>query len=65
MTGCKAPDFKACVTIEEAREFMKNRGVMEPKEIFKEGAGETAPLPNELAFYAVAHGKSPGIYPCN
>lgn len=43
---------------------MKIRGVTEPKEILKEGAGETAPLPNKLAFYAVANGKSPGIYTC-
>ncbi|EER42385.1 conserved hypothetical protein [Histoplasma capsulatum var. duboisii H88] len=30
VTGCNA-DFRGCVTIEEAREFMKIRGVTEPK----------------------------------
>lgn len=36
-------DHGAFPTLEEARVFMERRGVKEPKEVFKEGAGETAP----------------------
>jgi uncharacterized protein (DUF433 family) len=57
VTGCKA-DHGAFPTIEEARGFMKRRGVTEHKEVFKEGAGETAPLLGSQAFYAVADGKN-------
>lgn len=53
----------AFVTIEEAREYMRKRGVTKYKEIIKEGAGETSPLLDSQAFYAVAHGNRPGIYP--
>ncbi|KAH8691794.1 hypothetical protein BGW36DRAFT_386330 [Talaromyces proteolyticus] len=61
VNGCDA-DHRAFPTLEEARNFMNIRGVIEPKEIFKEGEGETAPLPGNQAFYAVADGKTPGIY---
>ncbi|EER44044.1 conserved hypothetical protein [Histoplasma capsulatum H143] len=61
VTGCKAVHH-AYSTIEEAWKFMEKHGVVKPKEILKEGAGETTSLPNQLAFYAVADGKSPGIH---
>jgi hypothetical protein len=37
--------------------------VTEPEEVIKDGAGETTPLRDSQAFYAVAHGKRLGIYP--
>jgi viroplasmin and RNaseH domain-containing protein len=64
VTGCKAK-HGAFPTLEEARIFLRDEyGVTEPKEVFKEGAGETAPLLGSQAFYAVANGANPGIYPC-
>jgi len=42
---------------------MKRKGVTGPKEVIKDGAGETTPLRDSQAFYAVAHGKRPDIYP--
>ena len=62
MTGCAAV-HEGFFTIEDAREYMKRNGVMEPKEVIKDGAGETTPLRDSQAFYAVAHGKRPGIHP--
>jgi viroplasmin and RNaseH domain-containing protein len=41
---------------------MKERGVTKPKEIIKDGAGDTTPTWNSKAFYAVANGTRPGIY---
>ncbi|OJJ41996.1 hypothetical protein ASPZODRAFT_78085 [Penicilliopsis zonata CBS 506.65] len=61
VTECDA-DHGAFPTLEEARDSMKRRGIIGPKEVFKEGAGETAPLPGNQAFYAVAYGRNPGIY---
>jgi viroplasmin and RNaseH domain-containing protein len=55
--------YKSFVTIEEAREYMKKNGVMNPKEIIKDGVGSTTPLWGSDAFYAVANGRKPGIYP--
>ena len=48
---------------EDARAYMNKNGVTEPKEVIKDGVGETTPLRNNQAFYAVAHGNRPGIYP--
>lgn len=62
MTGCPSA-HGAFLTIEDAREYMQRKGVTEPKEVIKDGAGETTPLRDSQAFYAVAHGKRPGIYP--
>lgn len=62
VTGCSS-GLKAFVTLEDAREYMKRKGVTEPKEVIKDGAGETTPLRDDQAFYAVAHGRKPGIYP--
>jgi viroplasmin and RNaseH domain-containing protein len=55
--------YKAFVTLEDAQEYMKEREVTEPKEVIKVGAGETTPLRGSQAFYAVAHGRKPDIYP--
>lgn len=61
VTGCPA-EHKAFVTIEKAREYMKKMKVTKHTEVIKDGAGETSPLWNTKAYYAVAHGKQPGIY---
>ena len=42
---------------------MNSKEVAKPKEVIKDGAGQTTPLGDSEAFYAVAHGKRPGIYP--
>lgn len=61
VTGCNAK-LKAFYEIDEARAYLKEKKVMEPKVILKDGAGETTPLPGSKAFYAVANGRKPGIY---
>lgn len=61
VTGCNAK-LKAFCEIDEARAYLKEKKVMEPKVILKDGAGETTPLPGSKAFYAVANGRKPGIY---
>ena len=61
MTGCPSV-HKGFSTIEDARAYMKRNGVTKPKEVIKDGAGDTTPLRDREAFYAVAHGKQPGIY---
>lgn len=46
----------------DARAYMREHGVVNPKEVIKDGAGETTPVSNSASFYAVAHGKQPGIH---
>jgi len=60
--GCRS-DHKAFLTLDEAREYMNKKGVTLYDEVIKEGAGKTTPLRQCEAFYAVANGNKPGIYP--
>jgi hypothetical protein len=62
VTGCSSV-HEAFFTLEDAREYMKRKGVTEHKEVIKDGAGETTPVRDSQAFYAVAYGKQPDIYP--
>lgn len=55
-------DQSTFTSLEKARNYIKKHRVIEPKKIFKEGAGETTPLPSNQAFYAVADSKTPSIY---
>jgi len=63
VTGCESK-LKGFRTIEKAREQMAKWGVRKEEyvEILKNGGGETTPLDGCEAFYAVAHGKCPGVY---
>ncbi len=61
VTGCSS-EHAAFFTLEDAREYMKSKGVVESKEVIKDGAGETTPQWDSQAFYAIANGKKPGIY---
>lgn len=61
VTGCKAV-MKGFTSIEEARQYMKEKGVSECKEVIKETALNTTPTNNSRAYYAVAYGSvRPGI----
>jgi viroplasmin and RNaseH domain-containing protein len=60
--GCKAK-HKGFDYLQEAKDYMEENGVKQPKLVIKEGAGETTPLPGNEAFYAVANGRNLGIYP--
>ena len=60
MTGCKS-DHKGFPTLPQARGYMNSKGVLEPKEVIKDGAGETAPIKGQEALYAVANGTRIGI----
>ena len=61
MTGCKAV-VKGFTDIEEARKYMKDKGVSECKEVIKKTALNTTPDNNSTAYYAVAYGSArPGI----
>ncbi|BCS00025.1 RNase H1/viroplasmin domain-containing protein [Aspergillus luchuensis] len=62
VTGCRS-DHEAFENLLEAQNFMEKNGVKQPKLVIKEGAGETTPLLGKEAFYAVANGRNPGIYP--
>ncbi|KAG6036525.1 hypothetical protein E4U41_005627 [Claviceps citrina] len=61
VTGCPS-DFKAFPKVEEAREFMERKGATNPKEVIKKDGGSAAPSRDDSRFYAVAHGRIPGIY---
>jgi viroplasmin and RNaseH domain-containing protein len=63
VTGCPSK-HEGFFTIEDARAYMSRNGVTEPKKAIRDGAGETTSLWGSEAFYAVAHGKRPGIYTC-
>ncbi|KAJ5896413.1 uncharacterized protein N7473_005812 [Penicillium subrubescens] len=60
VTGCTS-SHRAFETLEEAHAYMKGRGVAQAKTVMKIDAGKTAPLDGN-GFFAVANGKSPGIY---
>lgn len=60
VTGCDAV-HKGFSTLMKAREYMSKKGVADPKVVIKHGAGETTLILNGDGFYAVAHGKRPGI----
>lgn len=62
VTGCSSV-HKAFLSLEDARGYMKKKGVTAPKEVIKDGAGSTTPVRDSQAFYAVAHGRNTGIYP--
>lgn len=61
VTGCPAK-HKAFVNIRKAREYMKENGVAEPKEVIKDGAGDTTPVSGSAAYHAISYGKRPRIY---
>ena len=61
VTGCAAV-HKSFATIEEAREYMKEKEELNWTEIIKDGAGSTTPRWGSYAFYAVANGRNPGVY---
>lgn len=61
VTGCTSK-YKSCYTLQEARTYMEEMGVIKAKEIIKSEAGETTPLDGN-GFYAVANRAKPGIYP--
>lgn len=42
---------------------MKKNGILQWGEKIKDGAEETTPVLGSQAFYAVANGERPGIYP--
>lgn len=60
VTGCPAK-HKSFFTIDEAREFMRENGVFQYKEIIKSTALDTTPERDSMVYYAVAHGAKPGI----
>ncbi|KAE8395827.1 hypothetical protein BDV23DRAFT_144886 [Aspergillus alliaceus] len=62
MTGCDSRN-KSFYTLQEAQSFMEENGVNRPTLVIKDGAGKTTPLRGDKAFYAVANGSNPGIYP--
>jgi len=63
VTGCKSVN-QGFTSIEEARQYMKEKGVSECKEVIKETALNTTPANNSIAYYAVAYGSArPGIKP--
>ena len=55
--------LKGFFSIEDARAYMKIEAPTGHKEVIKAGAGETNPEWESEAFYAVAHGRKPGIFP--
>ncbi|KAK2035881.1 hypothetical protein LZ31DRAFT_300355 [Colletotrichum somersetense] len=61
VTGCKA-EFKGFSTLQKALDYMKHRGVLSPRRVIKEGAGESTPDRGSDGYYAVANGRNPGIY---
>ncbi|CAI6226428.1 unnamed protein product [Periconia digitata] len=63
VTGCEAV-MKGFASIEKARQYMKELGISECKEVIKETALNTTPANNDTAYYAVAYGsEGPCIKP--
>lgn len=62
VTGC-SNRHKGFLTIEEARKYMAKHGVAEYDEVIKDMSVDTTPKRMSMAYYAVAFGRDPGIYP--
>jgi viroplasmin and RNaseH domain-containing protein len=62
VTGYKSstPFYKSFVTLAEAEAYMAAR-VKNYEYKIKDGAGETTPQKGQMAYYAVANGRNPGI----
>jgi viroplasmin and RNaseH domain-containing protein len=60
VTNCKAV-FKSFHTLDEARTFMKSKGVSTHKEVIKQTALNTAPRRCSNVYYGVANGADPGV----
>ena len=61
ITGFPSSISKYFKTLADAEGYMKAQGVKQYSLVIKEGAGETTPEKNQAAYYAVAHGRTPGI----
>lgn len=63
VTGFKSPTppFKGFVTLAKAQAYMAEIGVENYDSKIKDGAGETTPQKGQIAYYAVANGRNPGI----
>jgi viroplasmin and RNaseH domain-containing protein len=57
----KIPPYKGFVTLAEAEVYMVEMGVKNYEYEIKDGAGETTPRKGQIAYYAVANGRNPGI----
>jgi viroplasmin and RNaseH domain-containing protein len=63
VTGFKSPEppYKGFVTLAEAEVHMAEMGVENYEYKIKDGARETTPRKGQIAYYAVANGRNPGI----
>jgi viroplasmin and RNaseH domain-containing protein len=64
VTGFRSPKppFKGFVTLAEAEAYMADKGIQNYEYKIKAGAGETTPQKGQIAYYAVANGRNPGIH---
>ena len=61
VTGFANAIFHGFVTLDEAEAYMAQKGVERYEYNIKQGAGETTPQKGQMAYYAVANGRNPGI----
>jgi viroplasmin and RNaseH domain-containing protein len=61
ITGFSEPIFHGFVILREAEVYMAEMGVEKYERIIKDGTGETIPRKGQMAYYAVANGRNPGI----
>lgn len=54
--------YKGFFSLEDAEKYMASAGIDNYKFVIKDGAGDTTPLRDQIAFYAVAGGRSDGIH---
>ena len=55
------PPFQGFVTLAAAEAYMAEMGVENYEYKIKDGAGETTPHKGQMAYYAVANGRNPGV----
>ncbi|KAF2135166.1 uncharacterized protein K452DRAFT_293426 [Aplosporella prunicola CBS 121167] len=61
VTGCRSV-HQGFPTLEEAKQYMRKKGIESFKECIQEGAGNTTPIRGQECYFAVANGVRPGIY---
>ncbi|KAK3617466.1 hypothetical protein LTR56_025266 [Elasticomyces elasticus] len=62
MTGFSKAEHKSFVKLQDAKDYMHTKGIIDYAQDMESENENTTPERGDAAFYAVAHGKAPGVY---
>ncbi|KAK4950148.1 hypothetical protein LTR10_011125 [Elasticomyces elasticus] len=62
VTGFPKAEHKSFVKLQDAKDYMHTKGIINYAQDIESENENTTPERGDAAFYAVAHGKAPGVY---